>query len=68
MAQPVTKAAEVFLRATHGSMRRHFIWYPVRGLILITAGVLSILSPVMFWVALVTLCGSLQMMSVILGA
>lgn len=63
MAISVTDAAEIFRQALRDSLRRHSFWYLVQGIILIAAGVLAILYPVISSVAVVTLLGWLLIIS-----
>ncbi|SDL91114.1 HdeD family acid-resistance protein [Paracoccus chinensis] len=63
MSLSVTAAAEVFRQALRDSVRRHSFWYLVQGVILIAAGVLSIIYPVISTVAVVTLLGWLLIIS-----
>ena len=63
MALSVADAAEVFRQALRDSLKRHSIWYLVQGVILVIAGVLAIIYPVISSVAVVTLLGWLLIIS-----
>lgn len=63
MAISVTDAAEIFRQALRDSLRRHSFWHLVQGVILIVAGALSIIYPVISSVAVVTLLGWLLIIS-----
>lgn len=63
IAAAVTDAAEIFRQALRESICRNAIWHLVQGVILIVAGLLSILCPVISSVAVVTLLGWLQIIS-----
>lgn len=63
MALSVTDAAQIFREALRDSMRRHSVWHLVQGVILILAGVLAIIYPVISSVAVITLLGWLLIIS-----
>lgn len=63
MSVSVAAAAEVFRQALRDSIRRHALWYLVQGVILLLAGVLAVLYPVVSSVAVVTLLGWLLIVS-----
>lgn len=63
MSVSVAAAAEVFRQALRDSIRRHALWYLVQGVILLLAGILAVLYPVVSSVAVVTLLGWLLIVS-----
>lgn len=63
MALSVSDAAEVFRQALRDSLRRHSLWYMVQGIILMIAGVLAIIYPVVSSFAVITLLGWLLIIS-----
>lgn len=63
MSVSVAAAAEVFRQALRNSIRRHALWYLVQGVILLLAGILAVLYPVVSSVAVVTLLGWLLIVS-----
>lgn len=63
MPLSVTDAAEVFRQALRDAVRRHALWYLVQGIILLAAGALAALYPVISSFATVNLLGWLLIVS-----
>ncbi len=63
MPLSVTDAAEVFRDALREAVRRHALWYLVQGIVLLIAGVLAVLYPVLSSFATVSLLGWLLIIS-----
>jgi uncharacterized membrane protein HdeD (DUF308 family) len=63
MALSLDAAAEVFREAMRDTVKRYSLWYLIQGGLLITAGVLAIIYPVLFSAAVVVLLGWLLIIS-----
>ncbi|MGO4834042.1 DUF308 domain-containing protein, partial [Rhizobiaceae sp. 2RAB30] len=63
MSISVDAAAEVFREAMRQAVKRHSLWYLVQGVLLVVAGLLAIIYPVISSVAVVVLLGWLLILS-----
>ena len=63
MALSLDAAAEVFREAMRETVKRYSLWYLIEGVLLIAAGVLAIIYPVLSSVAVVVLLGWLLIIS-----
>ena len=63
MALSLDAAAEVFREAMRDTVKRYSLWYLIQGGLLIAAGVLAIIYPVLFSAAVVVLLGWLLIIS-----
>lgn len=63
MTLSLDAAAEVFREAVRESVRRHSLLYLIQGILLIVAGLLAIIYPLVFSVAVVVLLGWLLIIS-----
>ncbi|BCH22125.1 membrane protein [Mesorhizobium sp. L-8-10] len=63
MSISVDAAAEVFREAMRQAVKRHSLWYLIQGALLVVAGVLAIIYPVISSVAVVVLLGWLLILS-----
>jgi uncharacterized membrane protein HdeD (DUF308 family) len=63
MAMSLDAAAEVFREAMRESVKRYSLWYLIQGLVLVAAGILAILYPVLSSVAVIILLGWLLIIS-----
>jgi uncharacterized membrane protein HdeD (DUF308 family) len=63
MAMSLDAAAEVFRQAMRETVKRYSLWYLIQGIVLIAAGVLAIIYPVLSSVAVVILLGWLLIIS-----
>jgi uncharacterized membrane protein HdeD (DUF308 family) len=68
MAIPVDAAAAVLREAMRETVKRYSWWYLIQGILLIVAGVLAILSPIIASVAIVSLLGWVLIISGVLQA
>ena len=69
MALSLDAAAEVFREAMRDTVKRYSLWYLVQGVLLIAAGILAIIYPVLSSAAVVVLLGWLLIISgVVQGA
>lgn len=68
MAMSVDAAAEVFREAMREAVKRHSLWYLVQGALLVVAGVLAIISPVIASMAVVVMLGWILIVSGIVQA
>jgi len=66
MSMSLDAAAEVFREAMRQTVKRYSLWYLVEGVLLITAGVLAIVYPVISSAAVVVLLGWLLIISGVL--
>jgi uncharacterized membrane protein HdeD (DUF308 family) len=66
MSMSLDQAAEVFKDAMRQTVRRYSLWYLVQGLLLMAAGILAIIYPVISSVAVIVLLGWLLIISGIL--
>ena len=66
MAIPVDAAAAALREAMRETVKRYSLWYLIQGVLLVVAGVLAIISPVIASVAIVTLLGWVLIISGIL--
>src|SRR4051794_38466396 len=57
MALSLDAAAEVFREAMRDTVKRYALWYLIQGVLLIAAGVLAIIYPVLSSAAVVVLLG-----------
>ena len=57
MALSLDAAAEVFREAMRDTVKRYSLWYPIQGILLIAAGMLAIIYPVISSAAVVVLLG-----------
>ena len=65
MALSLDAAAEVFREAMRDTVKRYSLWYLIQGGLLITAGVLAIIYPVLSSAAVVVLLGWLLISSAV---
>lgn len=63
MSISVDAAAEVFREAMRQAVKRHSLWYLIQGVLLVVAGLLAIIYPVISSVAVVVLLGWLLIVS-----
>src|SRR5262245_14782903 len=63
MSMSLDAAAEVFRQAMRETVRRYSLWYLVQGILLIVAGALAIIYPVLSSVAVIVLMGWLLIIS-----
>lgn len=63
MSISVDAAAEVFREAMRQAVKRHSLWYLIQGVLLVVAGLLAIIYPVISSVAVVVLLGWLLILS-----
>lgn len=63
MSISVDAAAEVFREAMRQAVKRHSLWYLIQGVLLVVAGLLAIIYPVISSVAVVMLLGWLLILS-----
>lgn len=63
MTISLSAAAEVFREATREAVRRHSVWYLIQGILLLAAGVLAIVYPLISSLAMVVLLGWLLVIS-----
>jgi hypothetical protein len=63
MALSLDAAAEVFREAMRDTVKRYSLWYLIQGVLLIAAGVLAIIYPVLSSAAVVVLLGWLLIVS-----
>ena len=63
MTMPLDAAAEVFREAMRETVKRYSLWYLVEGVLLVVAGVLAILYPVVSSEAVIILLGWLLILS-----
>jgi uncharacterized membrane protein HdeD (DUF308 family) len=63
MAMSLDAAAEVFREAMRETVKRYSLWYLIQGLVLVAAGILAILYPVLSSVAVIILLGWLLIIS-----
>jgi uncharacterized membrane protein HdeD (DUF308 family) len=63
MSMSVDAAAEVFREAMRQAVKRYSLWYLIEGIVLVAAGVLAILYPVISSVAVIVLLGWLLILS-----
>ncbi|MBZ9657276.1 HdeD family acid-resistance protein [Phyllobacterium lublinensis] len=63
MAMSLDAAAEVFRQAMRETVKRYSLWYLIQGIVLVAAGVLAIIYPVLSSVAVVILLGWLLIIS-----
>jgi uncharacterized membrane protein HdeD (DUF308 family) len=66
MAMSLDDAAEVFREATRQTVKRYSLWYLVQGVLLIVAGILAIVYPVISAAAVIVLLGWLLIISGVL--
>jgi uncharacterized membrane protein HdeD (DUF308 family) len=66
MAMSLDAAAEVFREAMRETVRRYSLWYLIQGVLLVAAGVLAIIYPVISSVAVILLLGWLLIISGVL--
>jgi uncharacterized membrane protein HdeD (DUF308 family) len=63
MAMSLDAAAEVFREAMRQTVKRYSLWYLIQGLVLVAAGVLAIIYPVLSSAAVIILLGWLLIIS-----
>ena len=63
MALSLDAAAEVFREAMRDTVKRYSLWYLIQGVLLIAAGVLAIIYPVISSAAVIVLLGWLLIIS-----
>ncbi|ATU92044.1 HdeD family acid-resistance protein [Phyllobacterium zundukense] len=63
MAMSLDAAAEVFRQAMRETVKRYSLWYLIQGIVLVVAGILAIIYPVLSSVAVVFLLGWLLIIS-----
>jgi uncharacterized membrane protein HdeD (DUF308 family) len=63
MAMSLDEAAEVFREAMREAVKRYSLWYLVEGVLLVVAGILAIIYPVISSSAVVALLGWLLIIS-----
>src|SRR4051794_9610104 len=63
MALSLDAAAEVFREALRDTVKRYSLWYLIQGVLLIAAGILAIIYPVLSSAAVVVLLGWLLIIS-----
>ena len=68
MAASLQEAAEVFREAMRETVKRYALWYLVQGVLLVVAGFLAIIYPVVSSVAVIVLLGWLLIISGVLQA
>lgn len=68
MAIPVDAAAAALREAMRETVKRYSLWYLVQGVLLVLAGVLAIISPIVASVAIVSLLGWVLIISGVLQA
>ena len=68
MAIPVSAAAAALREAMRETVKRYSLWYLIQGVLLVVAGVLAILSPIVASVAIVFLLGWVLIISGVLQA
>ncbi|BAQ15974.1 HdeD family acid-resistance protein [Methyloceanibacter caenitepidi] len=68
MAIPVDAAAAALREAMRETVKRYSLWYLIQGVLLVVAGVLAIISPVIASVAIVSLLGWVLIISGVLQA
>src|SRR5215203_4507249 len=67
MAMSLEAAAEVYREAMREAVKRYSLWYLIEGVLLVIAGMLAIIYPVISSAAVIVLLGWLQLISVILA-
>ena len=63
MAMSLDSAAEVFREAMRETVKRYSLWYLIQGALLVVAGVLAIIYPIMSSVAVIIMLGWLLIIS-----
>lgn len=63
MSMPLEAAAEILREAMRETVRRHSLWYLIQGALMILAGVLALIYPIVTSVAVITLLGWLLIVS-----
>ncbi|PSH63678.1 MULTISPECIES: HdeD family acid-resistance protein [Phyllobacterium] len=63
MAMSLDAAAEVFREAMRETVKRYSLWYLIQGIVLVAAGILAIIYPVISSVAVIILLGWLLIIS-----
>lgn len=66
MANDLDTAAEAFRSAMRSTIRRHSLWYLIQGILLLVAGALAIIYPLISAVAVILLLGWLLIISGVL--
>ena len=66
MAMSLDAAAEAFREAMRETVKRHALWYLIEGMLLVVAGIVAIIYPVISSAAVVVLLGWLLIISGVL--